>query len=54
MNTKDFLRLGVPIGQATRLATDFVAKFILGGGDKSRLRKEVAAITLAYRMLGAD
>ena len=44
MNTKDFLRLGVPLGQATRLATDFIAKFILGGGDKSRLQEEVAAI----------
>src|SRR5258708_33894168 len=44
MNTKDFLRLGVPLGQVTRLATDFVAKFILGGGDKSRLHEEVAAI----------
>ena len=44
MNTKDFLRLGVPLGQATRLATDFVARFILGGGDKSRLHREVAAI----------
>ncbi|MGA2854415.1 MAG: RtcB family protein [Verrucomicrobiota bacterium] len=44
MNAKDFLRLGVPLGQATRLATDFVAKFILGGGDKSRLHEEVAAI----------
>jgi len=44
MNTKDFLRLGVPLGQATRLATDFVARFILGGGDKSRLHEEVAAI----------
>ncbi len=42
MNTKDFLRLGVPLGQATRLppsfhfgatsATDFISKFILGGG----------------------
>jgi len=32
MNTKDFLRLGVPLGEATRRATDFVAKFILGGG----------------------
>jgi len=30
MNTKDFLRLGVPLGQAMRLATDLVAKFILG------------------------
>ena len=44
MNTKDFLRLGVPLGPATRLATDFVAEFILGGGDKSRLHEEVAAI----------
>jgi hypothetical protein len=44
MNPKDFLRLGVPLGEATRRATDFVAKFILGGGDKSRLREEVAAI----------
>lgn len=44
MNTKDFLRLGVPLGEATRRATDFVAQFVLGGGDKSRLREEVAAI----------
>jgi len=44
MNTKDFLRLGVPLGEPTRRATDFVSKFILGGGDKSRLHEEVAAI----------
>jgi hypothetical protein len=44
MNTKDFLRLGVPLGQATRRATDFISKFILGGGDKSRLHEEVAAV----------
>src|SRR5262245_31312719 len=44
MNTKDFLRMGIPLGQATRLATDLVAKFILGGGDKSRLHEEIAAI----------
>src|SRR3989454_441395 len=44
MNTKDFLRLGVPLGEATRRATDFISKFILGGGDKSRLHEEVAAI----------
>lgn len=31
MNTKDFLRLGVPLGQATRRATDFISKFVLGG-----------------------
>ena len=44
MNTKDFLRLGVPLGQATRVAADFISKFILGGGDKSRLHEEVAAV----------
>jgi hypothetical protein len=27
MNAKNFLRLGVPPGEATRRATDFVAKF---------------------------
>lgn len=47
MNTKDFLRLGVPLGEATRppslrygatkRATDFVVHFILGSGDNSRL-----------------
>ncbi len=46
-------RQSVPLGQATRLppsfhfgatsATDFISKFILGGGDKSRLHEEVAA-----------
>src|SRR5881396_1898155 len=44
MNAKDFLRRGVPLGEATRRATDFISKFILGGGDKSRLHEEVAAI----------
>jgi len=44
MNTKDFIRLGVPLGEATRRATDFVSKFILGGGDKNRLQEEVTAI----------
>src|SRR5438034_11120918 len=44
MNTKDFIRLGIPLGEATRRATDFVSKFILGGGDKTRLEEEVKAI----------
>ena len=43
MNSKDFIRLGVPLGEATRRATDFVAKYILGGGDKSQLEAEVNA-----------
>ncbi|HXT40351.1 MAG TPA: RtcB family protein [Candidatus Angelobacter sp.] len=44
MNTKDFLRLGVPLGPATRRATDFISRFILGGGDKTQLEQEVKAI----------
>src|SRR6478736_4300366 len=44
MNQKDFIRLGVPLGEATRRATDFVSKFILSGGDKTRLEDEVKAI----------
>jgi hypothetical protein len=35
MNTKDFIRLGIPLGEATRWATDFVSQFILSGGDCS-------------------
>jgi hypothetical protein len=34
----------VPLGEATRRATDLVARFILGSGDKSRLHEEAAAI----------
>ena len=44
MNTKDFIRLGVPLGEATRRATGFVASFVLAGGDKIRLEGEVKAI----------
>jgi tRNA-splicing ligase RtcB (3'-phosphate/5'-hydroxy nucleic acid ligase) len=54
MNTKDFLRLGVPLGAATRRATDFIARFILGGGDKSRLHEEVAAIVANPSAFVAD
>ena len=46
MNTKDFLRLGVPLGQATRLATDFVSRFILGGGAIGFLDQGVKHVTL--------
>jgi len=44
MNTKDFIRLGIPLGEATRRATDFISKFILAGGDKARLEEEVKEI----------
>ena len=44
MDSKDFIRLGVPLGEATRRATDFISRFILAGGDKTRLEEEVKAI----------
>src|SRR5262245_10646897 len=44
MNTQELIRLGVPLGEAQRRAVDFISKFILGGGDKSRLREEMAAV----------
>ncbi len=44
MNTKQLIQLGVPLGAPQRRATDFVAKFILAGGDKTRLAGEVAAV----------
>jgi tRNA-splicing ligase RtcB len=44
MNAKELLRLGVPLGEATRRATDFISRFVLGGGDKARLAEEVAAV----------
>jgi tRNA-splicing ligase RtcB len=44
VNAKDLIRLGVPLGEATRRATDFISRFILGGGDKSRIEEEVTAM----------
>ena len=44
MNAKDFIRLGIPLGEATRRATDFVSQFILSGGDKTKLEEELKAI----------
>src|SRR5229473_3081850 len=44
MNIKDFIRLGIPLGEATRRATGFVTSFILASGDKTRLEEEVKAI----------
>ncbi len=34
----------MPLGEATRRATDFISKFILAGGDKTRLEAEVKTI----------
>jgi tRNA-splicing ligase RtcB (3'-phosphate/5'-hydroxy nucleic acid ligase) len=44
MNNKDLLRLGVPLGEPLRRATDFLSAYCLGGGDRSRLAEEIEAI----------
>jgi len=44
VNTRDLLRLGVPLGEPTRRATDFISQFCLSGGDRARLHEEVEAI----------
>ena len=54
MNTKDFLRLGVPLGEATRRVTDFISQYILRGGDKSRLEEEVKVIVANPALFAED
>src|ERR1041384_230503 len=54
MNAKDFIRLGIPLGEATRRATDFVAQFILSGGDKTRLEEEIKAIVAEPALFAED
>jgi tRNA-splicing ligase RtcB len=54
MNAKDFLRLGIPLGEATRRATDFVSQFILSGGDKTKLEEELKAIVANPALFAED
>src|SRR5262245_17325309 len=53
-NSKDFIRLGVPLGEATRRATDFVAQFVLRGGDTSKLEEEIKAILESPALFAED
>ncbi len=54
MNAKDFLRLGVPLGEATRRATDFVAQYVLRGGDTAKLEEEIKAIVVSPTLFAED
>ncbi|MDB6029465.1 MAG: rtcB [Verrucomicrobiales bacterium] len=54
MNSKDLIRLGVPFGEATRRATDFIAQYVLSGGDKSRIEEEVKAIVANPALFAED
>jgi tRNA-splicing ligase RtcB len=54
VKTKDLIRLGVPLGQAQERAVDFIAQFILGGGDKGRIEGEVKAIVANPALFAED
>src|SRR3954470_3048506 len=54
MNTKDFIRLGIPLGEATRRAADFVSQFILQGGHKNSLESELKAIIANPALFAED
>ncbi len=47
MNTKDLIALGVPPGETTRRGMEFIASFVLRGGDKTLLPKQVEAVVRA-------
>ena len=44
MNSFDLIRMGVPLGEALGRATDFIARYCLAGGDRTRIAEEVAAV----------
>jgi hypothetical protein len=54
MDTKDFIRLGIPLGEATRRAADFVAQYVLRGGDTAKLEDEIKAIVASPALFAED
>ena len=41
MNTKDLIRLGVPVGESIKLAHEFIQNFIAQGNDGALLEAEI-------------
>ena len=41
MNTKDLIRLGVPVGEPIQLAHEFIQNFIAQGYDGAQLEAEI-------------
>ena len=41
MNTKDLIRLGVPVGEPIKLAHEFIQNFIAQGNDGALLEGEI-------------
>src|SRR5262245_53519959 len=44
MNVDDLVRRGAPRGEPAHCGVDFVMRFVLSGGDRTRLREEVEAV----------
>jgi hypothetical protein len=42
MNTKDLIRLGVPVGEPIALAHEFIQSFIAQGNDGAQLEAEIS------------
>jgi tRNA-splicing ligase RtcB len=54
MNSRDLMALGVPMGEATKRAQDFIAQFVLKGGDKSKIAEEIKAIVANPALFAED
>jgi tRNA-splicing ligase RtcB len=44
MNTKDLIRLGVPVGEPIKAAYEFIHDFIAQGNDGAQLEAEISSI----------
>ncbi|MCF7766032.1 MAG: RtcB family protein [Verrucomicrobia bacterium] len=44
MNSKELIRLGVPLGEPIRRGMDFLSRYVLEGGDPAHLAGEVEAV----------
>src|SRR3954471_14673567 len=54
MNTQDLARLGVPHGKAQRRAIDFIANYVLKGGDRTRIEDEIKAVLANPTLFAED
>ena len=54
MNTHDLIRLGVPAGEAIKIAHVFIREYITGGNDDSRLAEEISLIVANPSAFFAD
>jgi tRNA-splicing ligase RtcB len=54
MKAEDLNRLGVPFGKAQRRAVDFIANYVLKGGDRSRIEEEIKAVVANPALYAED